>query len=256
MSVKIIAVAPAYLHKVNIQWELDAASIGAGSHTFEVERSGSPRGPWETITPLPLTDIFTFQDPQAQLFDMDRDIYYRVKASSGGPSFYSEPHAMVGDFDRRRWLLWRKMNYDEEIMLAKGNGVPLKIYKKKHYGTRCPVCYDTSTGMITLSKCTNCLGTGWVTGYYPSIETYGHLKPNSVRTSDNNPASIVNYDTVNGFLLNFPIVRRDDIIVEARTNVRWRVESVQSTELIRTTVHQDIVLVRIPISEIEYSMEF
>lgn len=254
MGVKIIAAIPAYMQKVNLQWELDAASAGAGSFTFEVEKSGSPLGPWETITTASLVDVFTYQDQKAQLFAMDRDIYYRIKADSGGAPFYSDPHALVGDFDRRRWLLWRKMNYDEEIMLKKGNGVRLKILKRKHFGTRCPDCYDPKSGMMVKSKCSTCNGTSWQTGYYPAIECWGHIKPVTNRTDDTNESSIINIETTNGFLLNFPIVKKDDIIIETDVNIRWRVVSDQPTELIRTTVHQDLVLNRIPIDDIVYNI--
>jgi hypothetical protein len=94
-----------------------------------------------------------------------------------------------------------------------------------------------------------------VVGYFTPIATWGHIKPVTARISETNPSSVVGIETANALLLNFPIVKKDDMIIETQTNKRWRVDSEQSTELIRSTVHQDIVMQGIPRDSIEYSID-
>jgi hypothetical protein len=252
MNVTIIEILPQYLHKVNIQWTLTTA-VSSIIPEYDVERSGSPEGPWEKINTDPITGIY-YTDDLAQLFSMTRDIYYRVKAFAPGVEIYSDPRSLRGTMERRQWLIWRKINHDEEIMLKKFNGVPLKVFKRKHFGERCVECFDPVTKMTIRKKCSVCKGTSWIQGYYEGIDTWGHIKPLSVRTDDTAAGSIIDVGTTNCMLLNFPVVFKDDIIKEVRTNIRWRVVSKQPTELTRATVHQDIVLSRVPRDQIEYNL--
>lgn len=255
MSINIVAVLPAYMHKVHIQWSI--GNLGPGDLTYVVQKSGSPEGPWVTITTSPLINVYSYIDENAQLYAFDRTIYYKVIATNTvtNLSIESAPHNILGNFDRRRYLLWRKMNYDEEIMLRKGNGVPIKVVKKKHFGARCTTCYDASTGMILHSSCAECNGTGWLEGYYNPTSTWGHIKPSTPRTSETAQAGVPQVESTNAFLLNYPLVEKEDLIVEVNTNTIWRVESKQDTELIRMPVHQDIVLNKVPLSDVVYEMD-
>lgn len=69
--------------KVRIQWELE--EVGEhGVFRFNVERSGSPGGPWTTIaSSLPDTYLYDdlLNDEEAvNTLSLVRDIYYRIKA--------------------------------------------------------------------------------------------------------------------------------------------------------------------------------
>jgi recombinational DNA repair ATPase RecF len=69
------------------------------------------------------------------------------------------------------------------------------------------------------------------------------------------PTSIAEVQTSQAMLLSFPLVYKDDILVELDTNRRWIVVSSKSTELLRNDIHQDIIVSRLPESDKVYDIE-
>lgn len=80
----ITKITPWHPAKVRIQWDLE--EVGEyGTFRFNVERSGSPGGPWTTVV-ASLADIYTYDDllndgESANTLSLVRDIYYRIKAT-------------------------------------------------------------------------------------------------------------------------------------------------------------------------------
>lgn len=94
MEVNISKISPTYPSYVRLQWDVEPDSGVSGSYVFEVERAGSPGGPWLSLTG-PLLDTIFFEDDYIALADksttstseainllaLDKEIYYRVKAT-------------------------------------------------------------------------------------------------------------------------------------------------------------------------------
>lgn len=92
---------PDHPEKVTIDWEIEAQSE-AGAFDFDVERSGSPGGPWTTIA-TSVGDVRTYDDPldteSVNTLSLNRSIYYRVRAippSGELNAFYSQTVNLEG----------------------------------------------------------------------------------------------------------------------------------------------------------------
>ena len=95
MRAVITNVTPWHPSPVRVQWDLEEVSE-SGSFSFDVERSGSPGGPWTTITSVAIVDAYTYDDAMsdesANTLSLSRDVYYRVKVtppSGAANAFYS-----------------------------------------------------------------------------------------------------------------------------------------------------------------------
>lgn len=90
MDVFITDIVPWYPTKVALQWVLED-STEVGVYLFDVERSGSPSGPW-TVIASALPDTYVYEDPldddeDPDIISLSRDIYYRVKVTPpSGPT--------------------------------------------------------------------------------------------------------------------------------------------------------------------------
>lgn len=94
MKAFITKVTPWFPMKVVLQWDLDEVNE-SGVFLFDVERSGSPGGPW-TVIATALADTYTYDDDldaeDANVLSLARDIYYRIGVTPprGAPyKFYS-----------------------------------------------------------------------------------------------------------------------------------------------------------------------
>jgi hypothetical protein len=228
-----------------IEWEVNTEQLGTGPFTFSLYRAGSEQGPW-TLLDAMLVDVFTYEDTTDLLHGMNKDLFYKVETTIGGDIFGSGPRGIYPNISRKKALIIRKIVKDEFKLLTRGNGLQVYVVKKKHWGERCKFCYDTKTGQVVKSKCTNCFGTSFEVGYHKPIYTWAHLKPTTLGTDLAAYTSTPEVDTASGFLQAFPSVIRGDFIVEPEVNRRWEITAVQPTEILRNTVHQDLTLSRLP----------
>lgn len=250
-GIRIIQIYPNGNLSFHVQWEVDSNSAGAGPFNFTVKRSGSREGPFETVAEN-LGEVYTYTDTLDLLHGMDKSLYYQI--TEPAKSFESAPSSSELGLPRNRFLIRRKMIRDAAVMLKKGNGIQLQVIKKKHWGTRCPDCYEPKTGRLLLKNCETCFGTSFSGGYFTPISTLGIIRPTAVGTDGTADGSIPEVSTTNAMLQAHPIIKRGDIVVEVEVNNRWEVVSVQDTEILRNTVHQDITITRLPTSHIAYTL--
>jgi hypothetical protein len=265
-TIKITKVAPAYPLGVFVQWNYTAEA--AGEFNFQIERSGSPEGPWTPVGNV--TNGVTFYDTlvksndAANALSIERSIWYRVTL----PNTTSVPMNLDGErandvfqtgrgddniLHKRTIYLRRKIIRDEALAFKVLNGIPVSILKRKHFGTRCPVCYDPLTKTTTKSRCTACYGTSWAGGYYAPIHTLARLVTGGAQTGlDSQGKSEYLQTTIT--LLNYPLVEEGDVIVEREIDRRYLVKQMSSTELRRLVVHQTVVTVELPRTAPEYSV--
>ena len=250
-DITIERVAPYGKQSTVIQWTPGENIRTIGSLSFDVEMAGSPNGPWETLASN-LIDTLIYEDINFKTYSGLKDRYYRITANDG--TFVSRPHPIVGSINKQKYLIARKIFNDELIMLSKGNGVRLGIIKRKHWGTTCS-CVDPMTKVSVLPNCDLCHGTKILEGYYKPMYVWGHLQPSSLGTDVTPPTSVPEIETTQGMLLSFPLVFKDDILVEMDINRRWLVVSSKNTELVRNPIHQDVVLSRLPEDDAAYNLE-
>lgn len=276
MNVVITKVTPVYSGAVYVQWDYTPEAGVFGATTFELYRSGSPEGPWVKAADSVVDTVFALDSMKlaedadhTQLQSVVRALYYRVVATDAegnvgesvpadidgnraGDVFQQGPLASAST-SKRKFLLRRKIIRDESLAFRKLNGVEMRVLKRRHFGTPCPVCVDTLTKLTTKAKCFSCFSTGWLGGYFNPISTYARLSPtpaSSVLTAEGK--SDINTTTIT--LLNYPLVATDDLLVEPETDDRWRVAQMAPTTIRKIAVHQRVSVTLLPRSSPEYKI--
>jgi hypothetical protein len=266
LRIRFTKVTPLYPTRVFLQWDL-LDPTESGSYTFTIERSGSIAGPWELlkagaqnnynyIDDLKLQPLLP-SDGKANLFSLQRQIYYRVTVippSGCTNGARTEPHGIEGEIHSVAAGLRRRLQYDESIVFKRVNGVRLALLKRRHWGERCPDCYDPVTRSITKEHCVTCWGTGFIDGYWNPVVVFGRIN-----TPFNTNAQTSERDKVEAVpqlitLPDVPALQDNDLIVEIDNNERHIVRKQSSTELRRKTVHQQVTTSIIERGAIEYQI--
>lgn len=266
MRVEITATTPIYRSPedqgVFVQWVIQNPSVNPISNVT-VSRSGSAEGPFETI----LTDVntFHFYDSYRNLpvplsgyrenlnfLSLRRTIYYKIDVTDSTGVSASTTRVMQPSLPKRQALLKRKILRDEATAF-KFNAVPLAVLKRKHWGTRCPVCFDLLTKKVTKSKCTTCYGTGFSGGYFSPVQIRGRFGINNVQTQIT-PQGVADINKKRVVILDYPVVDTYDILVDVNQNKRYSVELASGTELRTHVVHQELTVSEVARDSIEYQI--
>ena len=292
MRIVITQITPTYPSKVGLQWVLEGKNV-VGVFSFDVERSGSPGGPWTKVATA-LLDTYLWEDPltdeSANILSLGRDIYYRlyVDPPGSGESKYSDivnldgqaesavvgPNPVIGykkDTDSqyekppttniaprpsangRRRLLRRKILRDEYILMKKLVGMEYYLLKRRHFGTRCTACYDRITRESVKSNCSTCYGTSWVDGYFDPVEMLGRRATSPVR-AEMTPQAKMEVNPTQIQFMDFPRIDEEDIIVEKANNRRFLVKNRSFTSLKSIPVHQTVSVSELERNAVEYSI--
>lgn len=243
--------APLERSGVFVQWDLLDRPESPTDFNFAVSRSESPRGPFvEVASSVRNPYYFDAHVPStsgaAEAWEqrsLAQPIYYRVQAfdtSSAPPRDVAlcEDVAVAGDhLPPRVAVLRRKMQRDFALQLKVRSGIPIAIAKLKHWGQRCTRCFDRLTKSILDNDCPVCLSTGFVGGYYDPIVVLARKGVTAVNTTLQETGT-VDVNQTSFWMLDYPQIVQDDILIELRTDRRWQVNGVTRTELQGVPVHQ------------------
>lgn len=296
MKAFITNITPWFPKQVQLQWNLEEVTE-SGTFLFDVERSGSPSGPWTKIVES-LADTYLYSDPldqeEANTLSLARDIYYRIRAvpPSGelnavysaivnldgqaatetiGPrpvtgfqvldSAQIEPNPVTGEVVRPRdkqpgrlRLLRRKILRDEHVRLRRLVGMEFWLLKRRHFGVRCPDCYDPSTREATQSRCSICYGTSWTGGYFAPVAILGGMQRTSQIQSDTSPQTKDDINITRFEFLDFPRIDEGDLLVDRAHNYRFLVKQRYHTALKTVTVHQTVTVSELERQAMEYTI--
>lgn len=291
MRVVVTSITPWFPDKVRLQWDLEVISSSGVFH-FDIERSGSPGGPWTKVEE-DLEDTYLYDDTldseEVNVMSLGRDLYYRILAKPPtGDDVYSDPinldglvsstpvgpEAVIGyrvDTDNQfevnpitriqprprgvglRRLLRRKILRDEYILFKKLAGIEFYLLKRRHFGTRCAVCYDPVSRSVTKSICTVCYGTSWQGGYFTPMPILGRRLSSQIQSAITERAKIDINQTGIQFL-DFPRIDEEDVLVEKAHNRRFLVRSRAATSLKTIQVHQTIMVSELERQAVEYKV--
>jgi hypothetical protein len=266
-TVSITRTTPLFPSAVFIQW--DVVPDAPGEFLVDIDRSGSPDGPWEAIG-IALRDAYSFLDEHFNLpppenpgaeqaglnfFSLSRDVYYRVTVTpDGGTAFASAPTPIEPGLDRRTRLLKRKMMRDAGLGFNKLNGIPLAILKRRHWGMRCDYCYDSTLREATIEHCPTCLGTSFEGGYWSPVIIHGRRTPAPVQTQLTSHGDS-DVKVLNFVILDYPHIEYKDVIVDLRRNNRYIAQVITSTELRGVPVHQVVSASELGRNSVEFSID-
>ena len=277
MRIAVTTVTPLFPTGIYVQWDYVPDPNVTGTFLFRVERSGSPEGPWTDISgnlpnQVSYVDTLTANNTEKlNLASVARELYYRVTVTApNAVSVTSAAMDMTGErvndtlqteantnpfaaLTKRKFLLRRKILRDESIQFRALNGTEALILKRRHFGQRCTVCFDQLTKMTTKGQCTTCYGTSWIGGYYTPISTFVRWGASPIQSSLTNEGKMdINSNGVT--LLNYPKVEEGDLIITPDGNTRWVIKQIGPTSLKGLVVHQRVMAMEIPRTNVEYKL--
>lgn len=238
-----------------IQWYLRDGYNFTSPINFYVDwaRSG---GDWINIAG-PLSNVCTYTDAERYNWNKDRDLYYRVRfTDSAAVEHVGEP-ARAGDgfMVKHDYLIFRDILRKECLVLHKGNSMKGEYLRRKHWGTKCPVCLDFDTDEVTTSKCAVCFGTGFVGGYYESVKLPVSMVANPKTDKKNDLGGLGTTDdqSITVRTLAFPYQDSFDLWTHYGNNDRYvirQINPVSSYNGIIIAVHMK--LQKLPYTDIVY----
>ena len=245
-----------HTNRVLISWVLKKTSQNLSNVKYFIDRGESP----ENMAPLfregisATTGVPEFVDHSANLLDFYKEYVYQIRAveynSDGDPiqTFTSWQFHIDGLEDQVSLYI-----INEHCFLYRYTsvGIPVMIFKKRHDGVKCPVCWDKILKRVTRSDCTSCAGTGVLRGYYDPIEGWMHIGPDPKASSVQIQGVSQPSQTVFEYT-NYPIIRPGDVVVEMKNNNFWRFVNIQFPQRNRVIVLQRGLLDVINRSDVEY----
>lgn len=255
-SLSVMVLTIDHTSRVLIRWQLEPTAQNLKNLRFFVDRSEGVD--FQQVNPEGITPygLYEFVDETANLIDLNKIYYYRVRAVELGPQgqelqTFTSPHTTWdGDLD----LVGIYINEEHYFKFRWVTGVPVMIYKKRHDGTLCPECWDKVLKRSTKSNCEVCYGTGRIGGYYSPFESWMEFEPDpkSEQVVDWGLKQTAQSEVM---ALGYPLLTPDDIIVELKPNRFWKIENVKYPEKNRTVTLQWAKVNAVYPSDVEYKIE-
>lgn len=253
MKPTITQVLPVYPSHIYIQWNIEDKNSALGN--VDILRSQSEAGPFNIIDTVDSTE-YSYSDSEANLLGLTRNYWYIIKANSAhNASEYalSKPKTSEYELKGHRAKVARKARRDLKIQLERLNGVPIIILKRRSFGPRCTECFNPVTSDVMYSHCNTCYGTTYVDGYHDPVYSYGKLDPVVVQESvaSGGPSQ----SAMTGLIITeYPVVEVNDLIIEVKTNRRFKVRQKIQSESSRVLVHQALQISELSRAGIEYDI--
>jgi len=194
---------------------------------------------------------------EVTLLDSQPAIGYRVTDQAqfevGPRTNLTERPKDESALDKRLRLLHRKILREQYLLLSKFNGIEYLLLKRRHFGTRCPECYDPTTRKVTLSHCDTCHGTSWEEGFFNPVAMLGRRLASQVQI-DLTPQTKDDVDMTRIQLQSWPRIDEGDLLVEKARNRRFLVKQRYFTTLKTIPVHQTVSVSELERQAKEYAI--
>lgn len=231
-----------------LSWTLAETSEDVLDYTFQVQRSESPSGPFESLSP-PVSDQYSFVDNTHHTGHRWRKYFYQVRVVQvpTGESKCFGPVSKDPDADLIALELRRHM----QLLFREFAGRRCWVVPARTFGQRCS-CWNPKLRQRTRSGCQLCFDTGFVRGYLSPIESWVQMDP-SPKTEQNTNVGPQQQSNTTARLAWYPPLKPRDVLIEPE-NRRWRVVQVNQTEQGRASVHQEVQLHEVPPKDIEFAI--
>lgn len=218
-------------------------------YTMQVLRSESPEGPFTPISPE-FVDRWVFVDATVPRGDSFRRLYYRIesKRKLDGATFTTPSTAQEPEPD----LIASYIRINEYTLFTQALGRKVWIFKARTFGPRCPSCWDKYGQQRTRSNCQQCYNTGFLHGYHAPMEAWMQIDP-AGQAPELTPQQKQQLRRTGARMPFYPRITPEDVVVEGE-NIRWKVQSVTQTERLRAVCRQELQLIEIAKSDVEYKL--
>ena len=241
--------------RVLVKWDLYPTAQDLRQLYFFIDRGESPHSLRQlNAVGIPAAELREFVDYTANLFDLQKVYYYRVRAvevQSGlaVQTFLSSVSTWDGALDLTGIYVVEEHLFFHRYVA----GAPTLIFKKRREGPRCPGDWDPKLKRVTKSNCTTCYGTGFVGGFYAPIDAWMNFEPDPKQIQIAEWGLIQPNQTSVQFT-NYPLLSIDDLILELKINKMWKVSNVSAAEKNRSTMLQYARVSAVNPSDIEYKI--
>lgn len=243
------------LDHLDLSWTIEDTTEVIDRWDFYILRSvDGPGGSFEEIAgPFPHNG--SFRDAEVKPLHNWRTYFYKIRAVNKdtsdavevGPASLEAPPDLITVELRRRC----------ELLFSEFAGRRVLVYPAITSGFRCRHCFDygsnskgRSIGRQLTQNCLSCFDQTYTGGFQKPLQSWMQIDPTSETVQRTDTAELSRQDT-SARLSAFPPLKPKDMIVEAE-NIRWQVERMTPTQKLRAEVHQEVVLHRIPRSDIRY----
>lgn len=233
-----------------VTWKIENTTEDLLDYTFQVFRSEAQAGPFDAISE-PFQNRFIYVDNHIRNNHLYRQWNYKIRVAqkSTGNTVDFGPGSPGPEPD----LIATELRKHINLLMREFIGRRCWVFPVRTFGQRCS-CWNPTLQKKTRSGCITCFDTGFVYGYLTPIEAWLSIDPNP-DVEQNMSVGPTQQQTTTARMGYFPAVKPRDMIVEPE-NLRWKVVSVNSTQQVRTPVHQEIQIHHVPSSDIEYSLQF
>lgn len=222
-----------------VSWELQKTFTDPTPHTFQLQvgKTGvSTADDWEDVG-APVVDTFFVVDSTQRVYGKRLTTHYRVELTTSEGTYYSEPVATYGLLSQRDWLL-AKAIVRKELLRHEKKTSPSGYFLKRKWREGTTIVdhnvVDPLTGEVVKTIDTEGKGTSKVGGYYSPLAMFMDLSPEThhIRTDDQGRGT-VNDVRIQGRTVAFPQLNAKDVWVDATSDKRYFVHSVQHSAEIR-----------------------
>jgi hypothetical protein len=224
-----------------------------GACKFDVYKSESDVGPWAKITDAPIDSNF-FKDINSHNYSKYMKGWYIVECRLPDGRRIQGP-ATSWENKRSNWVELRAKEIERRaaLLLEKFTGVRTLVFRRRHFGARCPECWDFQTEKVTKDHCKTCLGTGFKGGYFPGFETLFQYDGGQEGTSFQEQGRVETSNST-AWTVGDPHVEDHDVILRVPDFKLYRVEGVEATKLQTKLVRQVVTLVELEKESIEFEL--
>ncbi len=189
---------------------------------------------WKDVG-LPMENSYYAVDGTQRVYGKTQYTHYRVKLTTPGGVYWSDPVAKAGILGARDWRLAREIVRKERLRYryTSQDGY---LLKRMTTGVKCSKCLDLQTDEVTNPSCQECYGTGFQCGYfYPMSCVWADLAPKSHRQhiDDQGMRGVVNDIRISGRMLMAPLLQELDVWVSRKTDDRYYIQGIQSAAEMR-----------------------
>lgn len=251
-----VSLFPRWYHHISLEWSVPASW---GDVVFNVYFSETAEFEFRKLTAQPLHDPF-FADTTTREFSKTNHSYYVVEAillDRDGIAVRSKPISWGSSENgkMRRFVELRSIEIQrrEYWLLSRFNGIKSYLFRRKNYGKRCTVCWNSKTEKVMDDRCPVCLGTSFEGGYFKPVNLYVNYEPTPL-VRQNSYSGVSEDAALEAWTISIPEIRDLDVIVRTSDWAIFQVHVVAPTELQTRPVRQRLRLNQLSRSEVEFEL--
>lgn len=220
-----------------VWWQLEPDFKQPGPYVFQLQlgKTGLRNATdWVNIG-APVTNNYLAYDPGWDDSGYELLSHYRITLTTPTETYVSQTASCFGELNEHDWALSREIIRKEQVR-NRLVSTPGFLVKPMRFGEPCPRCRDQLTQEITDSDCPVCQGTGFRVGYHPPLEMQcWDLSPQTITEQVDEQIKGTTRDNpyITARVIGFPALNKNDIWVNAASDERWLIESVQIIAALR-----------------------